>query len=128
MNDKSITTEDLSRFINFVHSRVFEGFSREEQHSFLSICRLLGNESLTFFLIGSLRKQSEVEGAKVEEFCGMTSESKQMFVKDFEVNHFASNFHCYPIELLRCLNKSTLHSILKSPFLKLIHEDGFLEL
>jgi hypothetical protein len=55
MNDKSITTKDLSRFIDFVHSPFLEGFSRDEQHSFLSICRLLGNERLTFLLIESLR-------------------------------------------------------------------------
>jgi hypothetical protein len=128
MNDKSITTKNLSRFIDFVHSRSFEGFSREEQHSFISICKLLGNERLTFFLIESLRKQSEGEGAKTEECCGMTSELKDIYLKDLEVNHFALNFHCYSIELLRWLDKSTLHNILKSPFLKLVDEDGFLKL
>jgi hypothetical protein len=70
INDKSITTKDLSRFIDFVHSRLFERFSREEQHSFISICRLLGNERLTFFLIESLRMKIEVEGTTFEECCG----------------------------------------------------------
>jgi hypothetical protein len=128
MNDKSITTKDLNRFIDFFHSPFFEGFSREEQHSFISICRLLGNERLTLLLIESLRKQSEVEGGKVEECCEMTSESKDIYFEDFEVNHFASNFHCYSIELLRCLDKTTLHNIIKSPFLKLADEDVFLKL
>jgi hypothetical protein len=93
-----------------------EGFSGEEQDSFISICRLLGNERLTFLLIESLKKQSEVEGAKLEECCGMRSESKEIYFQDFEVNHFASNFHCYSIELLRCLNKTHFITFLNHHF------------
>jgi hypothetical protein len=77
---------------DFVHSRVFEAFSGEEHCLFVSICGLVGNEALTFLLIESLRKQSEIESAKVEECCGMASESQDIYLKDFDVNDGASNF------------------------------------
>jgi Txe/YoeB family toxin of Txe-Axe toxin-antitoxin module len=48
LNDETLTAKDLSGFIGFVHSRPFEGFSGDEQHSFISIRRLLGNERLIF--------------------------------------------------------------------------------
>jgi hypothetical protein len=53
---------------------------------------------------------------------------KKFICADFEVKLCASNFHCYSIELLRCLNKSALHDILKSPFSKLLKEDLLLKM
>jgi hypothetical protein len=127
IDDKSITIKDLSRFIDFVHSRVFQNFSREEQFSFVSICRLFGNESLTFLLIESLRITTDMKGTTKEESFVFPSPSKTLELTSFDVNHCASNFYLYSVELLRNVSKSMLHNIVKSPFLKLVNEDEFLK-
>jgi hypothetical protein len=128
INDENITAKDFSRFLDFIHSRVFKGFSREEQLSFVSICELLGNDGLTFLLIESLRMISEENGERREETSGTISDSKEVYLSEIDVNHCASNFHFYSIELLRRLSKETLHNIFKSPFLKLVDEDELLRL
>jgi hypothetical protein len=48
-------------------------------------------------------------------------------INDFDTNHCASQFHEYSIELIRRLNKSTLHELLCSKELKLLSEDVFLQ-
>jgi hypothetical protein len=47
--------------------------------------------------------------------------------RDFEVNHCASHFHEYSVELIRLLNKSTLHELLCLRELKIRSEDDLLE-
>jgi hypothetical protein len=125
INDENITTKDFNRFLEFVHSRVLKSFSREEQHSFISISELLGKDELTFLLIELQRIKSETkEGSFVTI---SNSDSNEIEMKEIDVNHCASNFHFYSIELLRRLNKSTLHKIFESSFLKVVDEDAFLK-
>jgi hypothetical protein len=97
IDDTRITANDFQAFLEFVHSRVLPEFSQQTQFSFVSICEHLGNDGLTSLMIGS--SKSEIDG---------------------------SNFYCYSTEMIRRLNKRTLHELLCSPSLKIESEDSLL--
>jgi hypothetical protein len=100
---------DFIRFLDFIHSPVCDGFSESERISFLLICKYLGNEGLTFLLLDSLNV------------------SKDSNFRYFNSNHCASHFHEYSMDLIRLLNKNTLHEILCSTELKVESEDDLLK-
>jgi hypothetical protein len=130
-DEEKITKKDFIRFIDFVHSNDCSKYSESERKSFLFICKVLGNEGLTFLLIDSLRPKIgfEDEGNYFTQTGSKEIEVSEHFNFDnFEVNHCASHFHEYSVELIRLLNKSTLHEILCSKELKLLSEDDLLEL
>jgi hypothetical protein len=54
ISGENITKQDFIRFLDFVHSAVCDEYSEPELISFLSICKVIGNESLTFLLLDSL--------------------------------------------------------------------------
>jgi hypothetical protein len=114
IDDDKLTLKDLSRFLDFVHSRLVTDFSREEQISFLSICGLLGNIRLTFLLLESLHGMSEDQKSAVMEF------------GDIDANVCSAKFCGYSNEVIKRIEKGMLHEILKSPELKLENEDAFL--
>jgi hypothetical protein len=51
ISDERFTAKDFRRFLGFVHSHSFSGFSTEEQTAFLAICAVLGNTRLSLLLI-----------------------------------------------------------------------------
>jgi hypothetical protein len=118
---EKITMNDFVHFIEFVHSNDCSKYSESERTSFLSICKILGNEGLTFLLIDSFR-------LKVDDNCFPQSGLKEIEFYEFEINQCASHFHEYSIELIRLLEKTTLHEILRSNELKLVSEDDLLKI
>jgi hypothetical protein len=119
LEEENITMNDFVHFIDFVHSNDCSKYSESDRKSFLLICQVLGNDGLTFLLIDSFRSKV---GDKDEGNC-----FTQSGMKEIEVNHCASHFYEYSVELIRLLNKSTLHEVLCSSELQLLSEDDLLE-
>jgi hypothetical protein len=63
INDESITARVFERFLEFAHSHVFGDFSGDEQHLFVMISGLLGNDPLMYLLIEGL-SQNVKDGSK----------------------------------------------------------------
>jgi hypothetical protein len=84
-------------------------------------------------LLDSLHSKAEVENEN-EGDCFKKSEMKEIEISEsfnfykFEINHCASHFHEYSVELIRLLKKSTLHELLCSKELKVASEDDLLKL
>jgi hypothetical protein len=73
ISEYNITKKDFIRFLDLVHSDVCDDYSETELISFLSICKVIGNESLTFLLLDSLHLKVEDQGN-----CSTNSESNGM--------------------------------------------------
>jgi hypothetical protein len=115
INDEHITANDFRRFLDFVRSRVFDGFSDDERSSFLSISSLLGNDELTYLLIMTLKSATMNESKVISNFV-------------IDANDCASQFYCYSIDLIRRIDRRMLHEILSSEKLKLETEDELLRM
>jgi hypothetical protein len=109
IEDENVTLNAFIRFLDFIHSPVCDRFSESEQTSFLLICKYLGNEGLTFLLLDSLNV------------------SKDFDFSSFDSDRCASHFHEYSVDLIRVINKNTLHGILSSTKLKVESEDHLLK-
>jgi hypothetical protein len=99
IEDANITLNDFFHFLDFVHSGSCDEFSEVERFSFLSICKVLGNEGLTFLLLDSL-------GSKVENRVNFLTDSGMNSVDisinyNFNADHCASHFHEYSVDLIR---------------------------
>jgi hypothetical protein len=112
IDSDNLTAKDFLRFLEFIHSEVITGFSKEEQTSFLSICGLLGNTRLTFLLLESLHGFKNEESDELSEI---------------DSNVCAAKFCDYSIDLIKQIEKGILRKILSSPELKLENEDIFLK-
>jgi hypothetical protein len=113
IDDEHITANDFRRFLTFIGSRVFDGFSEEERSSFLSISGLLGNCQLTYLLIGTLGETT-------------VSDSTGFSRCEIDADHCASQLYSYSIEVIRRIERRMLHEILSSDQLKVESEDDFL--
>jgi hypothetical protein len=114
IDDTDFSAKHFSHFLEFVHSNIITGFSKEEQTSFLSICGHLGNTRLTFLLIDSLH------------YIESSQESAAFDVLEIDADVCASNFYDYSVEMIKCIDKGMLHEIMSSGLLKLESEDVFL--
>jgi hypothetical protein len=128
ISEYTITKQDFICFLDLVHSDVCDDYSETELISFLLICKVIGNESLTFLLLDSLHLKVEDQGN-----CSTNSESNGMTLSQdfhyctFDTNHCASHSHEYSVELLRLLNRSTLHEFLGLPEVQISNEDSLFQ-
>jgi hypothetical protein len=97
IDDTGFSAKHFNRFLEFVHSNVIAGFSKEEQTSFLSICGHLGNTRLTFLLIESLHCFESSE------------ESAVLAISEIDADVCAAKFYDYSIELIKQVDKRMLH-------------------
>jgi hypothetical protein len=114
--DEQIEVETVEKFVSFVRCRNCESFLRDDAHSFLSLCRLFGNERLfVVFLasIGSNSSATRVEGSKID------------FVES-DIDGCASQFYRYSKDDIQKIDKATLHSLLGSSSLQIESEDSLL--
>jgi hypothetical protein len=125
VDDERLNGAIFRRFLAFVRSRELRGFTREEVNSFVSICRLLGNDQLLFLLLDVCSSDWGDEGVAV--FSESLRGSQNEVFEGQDVDRCASKFHGYSKALIGSLDKGTLHAILNSRSLKLSSEDDFLE-
>jgi hypothetical protein len=104
VNGESITPTVFERFLEFAHSRVFDDFSQDEQHFFVMISGLLGNEPLMYLLLETLSE-------KVKENSTNDSMSQRTGAKGTvtEWNAIRSpNFHFHEIGEDHCASQVSL--------------------
>jgi hypothetical protein len=114
INDERITANNFRRFLELIHCHSLKEFSEEDRLSFLLISELLGNDELTYLLIGTLRER-------------YLKDSNEDSETEIEANHCASQFYDYSIEEIVRIEKRILHEILSSRELKLKNEDELLK-
>jgi hypothetical protein len=103
--------------------------------SFLTLCRLLGNERLAFLFLASLNSISP-PGSATTSTSSSTSSSEISISGEVLVNlisssqatidYCASKFYRYSVDEIRHLDKHTLHHLLQSGSLRIASEDAFL--
>jgi hypothetical protein len=97
----NLEMKQFSAFVDFIHRKEVCNVSEEDEIEFLTICKFLGNEKLSLFILNSVGSEISVDNC-------------------------ASKFNSYSINKLRKLSKRTLHSLLSSPSLKIESEDSLL--
>jgi hypothetical protein len=138
LKDESITPIVFQHSFEFAHSHVFGDLTRDEQHLFVTISELLGNESLMYHLIEgpsqnvekNLKNDSNSQrtGAKDTVTEGNVVQSLEFDFHEVEADHCASHFHCYSVDLPRRVNKDILHTILSSSSFEFESEDDFVRI
>jgi hypothetical protein len=130
----------LKAFLECLHLGEFYDFSRSNDLSFLSLCRLFGNERLAFLFLASLhsRSLSISTGSSASTSSSSSSSSSNSTLISGEVlvdlisspkatiDYCASQFHRYSVDAIRHLDKHTLHLLLQSSSLRIASEDEFL--
>jgi hypothetical protein len=113
-----IEATTFSVFLELIRNREGWIFLSANEIEFLSICKLLGNESLSLIFLESNSQSSNVSEC---------SESGKIEICEKNIEDCASQFSSYSIDELRNLPKQTLHSLLSSDSLKIESEDFLLE-
>jgi hypothetical protein len=116
--DEKIKVEQIEKFLSFVRFRNCQSFLRDDAHSFLSLCRLFGNERLSVvFLtsIGSISSEMKVAESKID------------FVES-DIDVCSSQFYRYSKDDIEMIEKATLHKLLESTSLQIETEDSLLRL
>jgi hypothetical protein len=134
ISDEDLESRDFGHFLDFVRCHDCVSFSEDKELSFLSICRLLGNERLALILLASQNSTSSSNHNSIFVLKSPSSVSSpscetvsdDIVFGDIKVDYCASHFHTYSIDKLRRLDKHMLHDILSSPSLALESEDGLL--
>jgi hypothetical protein len=135
----SVDSSSLKAFLECVHLRDFFDLSRSNEFTFLTICRLFGNERLAFLFLASLSLISPPGSATTStssSSLGSTSSSEVSISCEVLVNlisssqatidYCASKFYRYSVGEIRHLDKHTLHLLLQLGSLRITSEDGFL--
>jgi hypothetical protein len=117
LND-TIDSSSFNLILQFVHSRDCFDLSNDKTLTVLSLCCLLGNERLVFFLLSSFVAHSKSDISIFTNFCDE--------FYDLNIDYCSSQFYSYLINQFRCLNKQTLHNILSSHSLQIDIEDVLL--
>jgi hypothetical protein len=130
--DEDFESGSFKAFLDCVHSRVFQDISRSNELSFLSICRLLGNERLAFLFLASLNALSPSPSSSTSTSSNgvsVTSDVLMTLISSSEatIDYCASQFHGYSIDEINRLDKDTLHRLLSSHSLRVASEDQFMQ-
>jgi hypothetical protein len=138
---EDVDGNSFKEFLECIHSREFSYFSASNDLPFLSICRLLGNERLTFLSLASLnslsRSPSSSSSTSASPSTSTSTSSTRVsispdvlvnFISSSEatIDYCASQFHLYSSDEIGRLDKHTLHRLLGSRSLRLESEDQFL--
>jgi hypothetical protein len=135
--DKSgeIETSSFKKFLECVHFRDFQQFSQSDELSFLSICRMLGNERLAFLFLASPNLQSSSTSISTSTSTSSNTNSissdimlSLISASEATIDYCASKFHCYSIDEIGRLDKQTLHHVLGSSSHRVESEDQLLHL
>jgi hypothetical protein len=132
-----VESSSFKVFLECVRLREFHDLSQSGELTFLSICRLFGNERLAFLILASLNSlslspsisSSSVASTPTSSNGGPMSPDVLMnFISSSEatIDYCASQFHRYSVDEISRLAKHTLHHLLSSPSLRLETEDQFL--
>jgi hypothetical protein len=135
---ENVDSGSFNAFLSCVHSRVFQDISRSNELSFLTICRLLGNERLAFLFLASLNSVSPSPSSSSSSSSStstssigvsISSDILMTFISSSEatIDYCASQFHRYSIDEINRLDKHTLHRLLSSRSLRITTEDQFME-
>jgi hypothetical protein len=138
---EAVDSSSFQTFLDCVHLREFFDLSRSNELTFLTICRLLGNERLSFLFLASLNSISRAGSATTSTSSSTsnstsTSSSEVSISGEVLVNlisssqatidYCASQFYRYSVDEIRQLDKHTLHLLLQSRSLRVSSEDDFL--
>jgi hypothetical protein len=125
--DDAIEANSFRDFLNLCRKRECSPLHHDTSLTFLSLCGLLGNERLSLVILASL---GEVSASNSNSSLGLDSHSgsnvcgRSNAFMNLDIDHCALQFHCYSTELLRHIDKHTLHRILGSPSLRIDSEDA----
>jgi hypothetical protein len=134
-----VDSSSFKMFLDCVHLQGSQHLSPLSELTFLSICRLLGNERLAFLFLASLNSLSlsqsgfssttgSTSAPTASSGGSMSPDVLMNLISSSEatIDYCASQFHHYSIDEIRRLDKHTLHYLLASPSLRLESEDQFL--
>jgi hypothetical protein len=135
---EDLDSGSFKAFLDCVHSRVFQDISPSNELSFLTICRLLGNERLAFLFLASLNSLSPSPSGSSSSSSSSSTSSSGVSISsgvlmtllsspDAIIDYCASEFHRYSIDEIRRLGKHTLHRLLGSRSLRIGSEDQFMQ-
>jgi hypothetical protein len=138
---ESIDSSSFQTFLGCVHLREFIDLSRSNELTFLTICRLLGNERLAFLFLASLNSSSPRGSATASTSTSSSpspsTSSKEVSIScevlvnlisssEATIDYCASHFYRYSVDEIRHLDKYTIHLLLQSRSLRVSSEDDFL--
>jgi hypothetical protein len=143
-HDEDVDSGSFKTFLASVHSREFQNLSSSNELTFLSICRLLGNEQLAFLCLASLKSLSlspsspsstagsdstSTSTAASSSGVSMSADILVHWISSSEatIDYCASQFYRYSVDEIVRLDKRTLHRLLASPSLRVESEDQFLQ-
>jgi hypothetical protein len=124
-------------FLDCLHLGESLDLSASDELTFLSICRVLGNERLAFLFLASLNSLSlSPSNSTTGSTSAPPSSNQGRISSDVLVNlissseatidYCASQFHRYSVDEIGRLDTHTLHLLLSSRSLRLESEDQFL--
>jgi hypothetical protein len=117
-----IEMKQFSVFIDIIRNRNEWIFSTEDGIAILSICKLIGNDQLSLFVLGSVHCDISSKSLSLN-----VCKSEVMNISEKSVEDCASKFNSYSTEELRNIPKQLLHSLLSSPSLAIESEDSLLQ-
>jgi hypothetical protein len=135
----AVDSSSLKAFLDCIHLREFFDLSRSNELTFLTICRLFGNERLAFMFLASLNSISPPDSATTSASTSSLSSTSSSGVSisgevlvhllsssQATIDYCASNFYRYSVDEIRLLDKHTLHLLLQSSSLRIATEEDFL--
>jgi hypothetical protein len=125
IESEEIEMKQFSAFINFIRNREECHFSKEDEIAILSICKLIGNDKLSLFILGSVH--CEVSSKSLSLNVCESGSSQMLNICDISVEGCASKFNSYSTDELQNRPKQMLHSLLSSPSLRVESEDSLLQ-
>jgi hypothetical protein len=123
-NDE-IEMKQLSVFVDFIRNRNECIFSKEDEIGILSICKLIGNEKFSLFVLGSVH--CDVSSTSLSSKVCKSESSEVINISETSIEDCASKFSLYSRDELRNLPKQILHSLLSSHSLAIESEDSLLQ-
>jgi hypothetical protein len=136
-DSRAVDSSSLKAFLDCVHLREFVDLSRSNELTFLTICRLLGNERLSFLFLASLNSISRPGSTAPSASSSPSNSSSEISISgevlvnlisssQATIDYCASEFYRYSVDEIRLLDKHTLHLLLQSGSLRIASEDEFL--
>jgi hypothetical protein len=113
---------EFGEFLSFIRRSRVANIGIESGQTFLSFCRVLGNDSLSLLLLSVLHPIVSDSSPSID------SGLRGIPFYEVDVDFCASRFYLYSVKELRMLDHSLLHRILASPSLTIRTEDAFLRL
>jgi hypothetical protein len=129
---ETVESSSFKTFLECFHLHDFQKLSQSEELSFLSICRILGNERLAFLILASLNSHSTSTSTSSSSSSSSSSISPDILLNlisssEATINYCASKFESYSIDEIVRLDKQTLHHVLGSSSLRVESEDHLLK-